>query len=478
MWGIRLQPGQEVPMSRQLFLALKDIILSGEIAQGEELPSTREMAKLLGVSRNTVNEGYDMLLTEGFVVSRPGAATRVADGLRLSPSAADSGDGQAQRGGLQSLAPPLLADFKTGQPDLSRFPWTAWNQLLRKAAEGMTPELLGYSGPKGHEPLCTEIAAWMLRSRGVKVDPRHIFITAGTTQALHILADLLHKDGCSFVVENPSHPSTSTIMMDKGYSCRWLKADGAGADVDSLDGERVSAVCVTPSHQFPLGGILPASRRAALIRMAEEHGFYIVEDDYDSEFRYSGAPVSPIYSMDSSRTIYAGTFSKTLFPALRIGFVILPEPLHEEWSRRRTFAGVQNPMLEQAALAEFLRSRRMDKHMRLMRREYGEKRRLLLSTIDRVFGSGASCQGDASGLHLVLEVAGLQCGKTFAAESLEAGVRAYPLIEYCHDGEDGENGFRSKLLLGYGHLDPARIEEQVRILHAFLARWMSRQARI
>lgn len=458
MWGIVLNNKAQVSLSCQIFLSLKKRILAGQIAPGEALPSTRELAKGLGVSRNTVCEAYDMLWTEGFIVSRQGARSCVANGLQILPKKATV----PQKGKEEQT--PIIWDFKTGQPDLSLFPWQLWRQTVQNAAANLSVQQLSYSDPKGHPPLCAEIAHWLLRSRSMEVDPEDVFITSGATQALHLLVDLLHKQGHAFALESPSHPGMRTIIRDKGYPLQWIPVDGQGADVSLLREKPISAVYVTPSHQFPLGGILPAGRRAALIRLAAEKDFYVIEDDYDSEFRYCGSPVTPIYSMDPSRVIYVGTFSKTLFPALRLGFVVLPKPLQARWKHCKNYMDVQNPILEQASLAAFMSNRKMDKHVKTMRRVYGEKRNLLLHCVAQTFGNVVKPWGDASGLHVALEFSGREFGESFIRKCRDAGVRIASVAQYspmqdCHN---------DKLLVRYGHLNHAQIQEGIRALHQLI----------
>ena len=238
------------------------------------------------------------------------------------------------------------------------------------------------------------------------------------------------------------------------------------ACISSLEGKNISAVYVTPSHQFPLGAVLPAHRRADLIRRAIKGDFYIIEDDYDSEFRYIGSPVSPLHSMDSSRVIYVGTFSKTVFPALRLGFAVLPGPLQEKWRHYRHYMDVQNPVLEQAVLAEFLKSRKMDRHVRRMCRVYGEKREVLLTAIRQVFGGDVRPWGDASGLHVALAFPGARFDGEFALCCEKAGIRVAPLARYC----PVESGHWDKLLLGYGHLTPGEIQKGIAALQRVIAR--------
>lgn len=463
MWEMELRHQDKVNLSRQIFLHFSERILAGQMQRGEALPSTRELANTLGVSRNTVCEAYAMLLTEGFIVSRQGAPTRVAAGLFLENKGAGQKEAPAAAAGKQNEV-PILWDFKTGQPDLSLFPWQLWRQTLREAVDQLTVHQLGYSGAQGYKPLCQEIADWLLRSRGITVAPEDVFITAGATQALHLLVDLFHQDGRPFGLENPSHPAVHTVLADKGYPFVRLPVDARGVQVEYLAGKSVSAVYVTPSHQFPLGGILPASRRAALIRLAAVDDFYIIEDDYDSEFRYVGSPVSPLYAMDPARVIYVGTFSKTLFPALRIGFAVLPKPLQGRWLHYRNYMDVQNPLAEQAALAAFLRKRKMDRHVQRMRRIYGEKRTLLLNCIKDAFGDSTCLWGDASGLHVALQFPGRVFGEQFVRHSRESGIRVTPLAHYCQ----AQHTHQDKLLIGYGHLSPVQMKEGIQSLHRLL----------
>lgn len=456
MWGIELQNRREIGFARQIYLSLKERILTGQILQGEALPSTRELAAGLGVSRNTVCEAYDMLWTEGFIIRHQGAPSRVVEGLQILAEP-QSGEIPEADKGIQTI----VWDFRTGQPDLSLFPWQTWHKLINNAAGSLSPNQLKYSDPKGYEPLCEEIAGWLLRSRSMEVDPKDIFITSGATQALHLLVELLHKEDHAFALEDPSHPGIRTVIQDKGYPLQWMSVDSNGADIASLTGRKISAVYVTPSHQFPLGGILPANRRAELIRMAMEKDFYIIEDDYDSEFRYGGSPVTPIYSMNSSHVVYVGTFSKTVFPALRLGFAVLPKALQKSWRHYRNYMDVQNPVLEQMVLAEFLKKRKMDKHVQHMRHVYNEKRKVLLNSLNITFGDSISPWGDTSGLHVALQCLGYEFGDEFTLSCKNAGIRVALLSKYCNSQKEHYD----KFLLGYGHLDSEQIQDGVQALY-------------
>lgn len=470
VWGILLRRNDEISLARQIYLGLRDSILAGRLIPEEALPSTRQLALQLGVSRNTACEAYDMLLAEGYVASHQGAATRVAPGVSAVAPATASAAGSTAAEEHPLAAPPVAFDFQTGRPDLRQFPWPLWARLVKEAGESLPPSSRGYGEGQGYEPLRREIARWLFRSRGMPVDEQNIFITAGATQALHLLADLLPRRRSGlFALESPSHPAAHAIAVSRGYTPCWMPVDAGGARIEVLEGQAVDAVYVTPSHQFPLGGILPANRRAALIRMAEANNFYIIEDDYDSEFRYAGAPISPLYSLDqgAGRVIYVGSFSKTLFPALRLGFAIVPPALQKEWRRRRTYLDVQNPVLEQAALALFFQTRKWDKHIQRMKRLYGQKRELLLDATDHAFRGQAIPWGDHAGLHLALQFPGQHFDSSFKRQARLAGIRINPLSGYCPAQEQDRH--EDKLLLGYGHLSLREIREGIDALAQIIA---------
>lgn len=459
MWGIEINRQSELLLWRQIYQSLRDRIISGQLKAGEALPSTRDLAKDLDVSRNTVCEAYEILIAEGFVISRQGAPTRVAEGLCVEKS-----PGSASYENIESVR-AFAADFRTGRPDLRHFPRFLWQQMLHKASEEMPLEQYGYTGPKGHLELCAEIAAWLFRSRGLTVDPQDIFITAGATHALHLIADLLCVEGRGILMEDPCHTGMLRTFLNKGCPIVPVPVDDQGLQTDYLtNGENACAVYVTPSHQFPLGGILPAIRRAALIRFAKDNDIYVIEDDYDSEFRYCGEPIAPLYAMDPQLVIYVGTFSKALFPALRIGYVILPRQLHKRWRDLRTHADVQNPPFEQAALTEFLRTRKLDRYIQKMRRIYGERRRVLLESLTETFHSEWRAYGDAAGLHLAIEFPDMQFDDAFRKNCLQNGIFITPVGHHCI--QKGQH--LNKLLIGYGHLEPERIQNGIVLLHNFM----------
>ncbi len=287
------------PICRQIYRQLRSQILNGELREGDSLASTRSLASDLGISRSTVVEAYDMLLAEGFLESRQGSQTVVAQGVKmLMPK-------EKPKLRVSTKSTAVLADFTTGKPDLAQFPRAQWIRLIGQTARDLPPEAYGYTGPNGYHPLRVEIAAWLSRSRGISVEADDVFITAGATHALRILADLLCANRGRVIMEDPCHKGLYDTLTACNCDIVPIPADDHGMQTDCLTGqEHAQMIYVTPSHQFPLGGILPAARRASLIRYAREQQIYIVEDDYDSEFRFSGAPISPLFALDPERVIY------------------------------------------------------------------------------------------------------------------------------------------------------------------------------
>lgn len=450
-----LNRASETPIRRQIYEQLKTQILCGMLRAGEALPSTRQLAADLGVSRSTIVESYDMLLAEGFLESRQGSQTVVADGIFLKIQSADMTEKPIRENHT------ILADFTTGRPDINSFPRAQWIRLLAKAAQELPVSEFGYSGPQGYLPLREEIAAWLSRSRGITASAEDIFITAGATHALRITADLLCPGGGRVIMEDPCHKGLYDTLIASNCEIVPVPVDDHGLRTDLLSGDaHAKIVYVTPSHQFPLGGILPAGRRAGLIRYAQEQNIYIIEDDYDSEFRFTGMPITPLYAMDAQRVIYVGTFSKTVFPALRIGFAILPKGLQARWKFLRMHHDVQNPPFEQAAMAAFLRSRAFDRHIRSSRNRYAKRREVLIFALREAFGDHLSVSGDAAGLHVAVRISGMAFDDSFQARCKKRGIIASPLEAHCI--VKGQH--MDQLVLGYGHLEPEQIKDGVRLL--------------
>ncbi len=451
MLGIILNRDSQLQLWRQIYNAIKEMMMTGQLKASDALPSTRELSKELGVSRNTVYLAYEMLIAEGYAVSRQGAPTRVADGLYIEPQT-------VRQSSHQSIKRTITSDFRTGKPDLKQFPRFLWQQLVNSTSAQLSLDLFNYSNNQGLFSLRKEIAAWLFRSRGMVVGPEDIFISAGATHALHILANMLCKKDMKIIMEDPCHIGMLRALTHRQSIVVPIPVDTEGIAVNALPvDDKVKVVYVTPSHQFPLGGILSATRRAALIRYARENNVYIIEDDYDSEFRYHGESIAPLHAMDTQRVIYVGTFSKTLFPALRIGYVILPFELQQQWRELRTYMDVQNPPFEQAALTELLRTRKFDRHVQKMRRIYGQRRQVLLESLKQQLGDRYKAHGDNAGLHVAIECPGISFDETFIKRCIDSGILITAMQTHCIQTDIHQN----KLVIGYGHLEAEEIKAGV-----------------
>lgn len=383
------------PDSSALAEALRAAIRDGRLAAGSRVPSTRTLANDLGIARGTVTRAYVQLGTEGFLLSRQGAPTTVADRLRSGEHPEPAAPRPAPR------APRW--DFRPGRPNLSAFPRRDWLAASRRILRTMSADELDYGDPQGPLALREALTEYLRRARAVHTTPDRLIVCNGYSEALSLISRALHAQGMPSVdFEDPSLPHFRTIAADNGMAVHGVPVDDGGIDVTALRG---SAAVVTPAHQFPLGVTMRAQRRTALIRGAKADGRIIVEDDYDGEFRFDRQPVGSLQGMAPETVIYAGTASKTLAPALRIAWLALPARLVEPVREMKTH-GRYGPLFDQLALGELLRSGAYDQHVRRSRTAYRARREQLLHGLDglrarhRRYPAGIS-----AGLHLTLRLA-------------------------------------------------------------------------
>lgn len=463
MYGISLSRNSPVSLAKQLQLAITDLIHRGIIKEEERLPSTRELAKELSVSRNTVNEAYELLITEGYIYSktRTGYIVRKKLFFKHSPqvlSEPDSGQTPYSR----------RYDFSLGLPDVHAFPFQLWNKYLKHAVSQLKNEDYIYSDPQGFLPLRKEIALWLFRSRGIQVHENNIFITSGTTQAINLLLELLKPLRQIFLTENPCYYPVINALQRLSISYRSINTDNHGIFVPAITqcNDSVCGIYLTPSHQFPDGSVLSAERRIELVNLAAERDFYIMEDDYDGEFRYKHEPLSPLYSLCPERVIYMGTFSKTLFPALRIGFAILPKKFHDAWKALRNSYDRQNTVHDQAALALFIQDRKIDTHIKRMNKIYERKLHVLLSSIKKYFPCPVSFLGINAGINIALQTPRHCLNEKFYEKCHENNIilTYYPCSSYKKEFVSCNKTENNILYLGYGGIEENNIEQGIEIL--------------
>ncbi|MGB6617162.1 MAG: PLP-dependent aminotransferase family protein [Trebonia sp.] len=402
--------------------ALREAVQTGRLAPGTRLPSSRTLAADLGIARNTVAEAYAQLGAEGWLTARQGSGTRVASTAVVSP------------GPAAGIRPPLGAraaryDLRPGSPDLSAFPRAGWLSAARKALSGAPSRALGYSDPRGLSELRTVLAAYLGRTRGVRVAPDRIVVCAGFTQGLALLCQVLPDVGVTKIaVEDYGQPHTAEALAASGLTPVMLGVDDGGAVLDKAHGAQ--AMLLTPAHQFPLGSVLSPRRRADAARWAAGSGGLIIEDDYDGEFRYDRQPVGALQALAPEHVIYAGTVSKTLAPGLRLGWLVLPERLTEAVASAKARSDAHTSSFEQLTLAEFITSGAYDRHVRRVRLAYRRRRDRLVAAL-ATHAPGVRVTGIAAGLHAVAELGPGQREEQVVARAAARGVAIEGLGGYA-----------------------------------------------
>ncbi|MCX4986879.1 PLP-dependent aminotransferase family protein [Streptomyces sp. NBC_00572] len=486
---------------RVLQEALREAVRSGRLAAGTRLPSTRALATDLGVSRGLVTEAYEQLTAEGYLRSDRGAGTWVGDAARgrltgrngaavgstgsAGPGrtgAAEGSGGPRPLGGTHARgargaslgayphrahgpapgAPGVLVDFHPGTPDLSLFPRAAWSAAQRAVLARLAHPALGYPDPRGLPELREALAGMLTRRRGVVADPERLVVCSGVAQASTLLGFVLRARGLDAVgIEDPGSPEHGRLFASTGLDTVWLPLDEEGLCPAPLAASGVRAVVVTPSHQFPSGISWSAERRAALLDWARAVDGYVLEDDYDGDFRYDRAPVGALQGLDPERVVYAGSVSKSLAPGLRLGWMLVPEALLGEVVERKRTMDLGNPVLDQAVLAEFVTRGGYDRQLRRCQRAYRERRDALLAALaEHLPGTGVS--GIAAGLHVIARVpARYGPPERFLARAAEAGVALRPLEDYG-TARPGDGDVR--LVIGYAHLTPSAVTTGVRLV--------------
>jgi GntR family transcriptional regulator/MocR family aminotransferase len=434
-------------LAAQIEEQLRDAIRAGTLRPGTHVPSSRELARQLGVSRPVVVDAYAQLGAEGYLVIRQGARPRVSDApaviraVEIAP--------ETDRG-------PRF-DFRPSVPDLSAFPRTAWLRALREALREMADAELDYGDLRGAARLRFALADYLGRVRGVVADPARVIVTSGFAQGRGLVCRALAATGARRIaIEDPSHPEQRETMTRAGLELVPIPVDQAGLRVDQLETGDVDAVVLTPAHQYPSGAVLSGPRRAALLEWLRRQDAIAIEDDYDAEYRYDRSPVGALQGLEPDRVVYAGTVSKTLAPALRLGWLVVPERLVDGVIQEKRLADLGTASIEQHALASFLTRGDLDRHLRRMRARYRRRRDTLVETLVLALPE-AEVQGIAAGLHATVR---LPDGDDEHAIVVEARSREIELAG-LGDYRVAATG-PPALLLGYAHAPEPTIRAGVR----------------
>lgn len=455
MYGFEINKELPVSAAKQLAQQIRSTVLSGVLPAGERMPPTRSLAAELHIARNTVIEVYEQLLSEGYLISKVGSGTFVA-GLgtlpRLHPLPPEFGLSPGRKPKQDLIV------FDPGSPDGTAFPRALWARLLKEACLDTDNSTFGYpASGAGTAALQAALCSYLYRMKGIVCSAAQVVIVPGAYTGLQLTAKVLYREGCTAAVEDPCMPFVRQAFAESGYGLTPIEADACGMKTHTLNlSDPVRAVYVVPSHQFPIGGVLPVARRVELLQYAADKDAYVIEDDYDGEIRYEGDPIQPLQRLNAERVIYLGSFSKIFSPALRIAYLILPWQLRDKVVHRMELTNVWSGTIEQLALVRLLEERLLDKHIYRMKKLYEGKRRLLMLCLKQQFGEHVTVSGENAGMHLLASFKRSLTNEDlhrFTELGVEAdGVESFALTKgrHCH-----------QLVLGYGNLTEREIHEGV-----------------
>jgi len=443
---VALRPGAG-PIRRQIERAVRDAARSGRLPAGTVVPSTRVLARDLGVSRGVVVDAYEQLIAEGFLVAHQAARTTIAPGVRPVTD--------------EPVRPPqdvVRCDFRPGAPDVREFPREDWSRAARRALRAVSPGDLGYGDARGATALRAALSEYLARVRGVVAMPANVVICTGFAQGLGVAVRALAKHGIRRIaMEDPAQPDIGRIASAAGVVVARVPVDDQGLITERLVETGARAVIVTPAHQFPSGSVLGPDRRRELLAWAERCRGFVIEDDYDAEYRYDGSPVGALQGLAPERVVYAGSASKILAPALRLGWLCVPPALVDHAIEAKKLADLGTPCFEQFVYAEFLQSGALDQHLRRMRLLYRCRRDALIRAL-HVRRASWTIHGIAAGLHLVAMLPRGTNERQVAHAAADHDVRLYPIGTYWrHRPRRGPQG----LVLGYAHLTEGEIADGV-----------------
>ncbi len=463
MFGLIINRSLSVPITAQLTQQLREAILCGKITAGQKMPPTRQHAKELGISRNSVIMAYEQLIAEGYLLSAVGSGTYAANidvSAKYPRKAA-----KASRLCLNEKAKKDMIVFDPANPDLSVFPKAMWAKTLRDACLDATPDDFGYGSLGGHPILIKAIADYLYRAKGIYCEHERIFIVPGTSAGIELISRLLCAQGACAITEDPCLNFARHAIEKSGLEVIPVESDASGICTDKLpDTNAVRLIYVASSHQYPLGGVLPASRRIALLEYAQRQDAFVIEDDYDSEFRYRGEPIQSLWHLDSERVVHLGSLSNVFSPSLRIAYMILPAALSRSAKELLDSINLWTDAIKEIAVARLMETKQLDRHVFQMKKRYEAKRKHMIARLNAAFGSGITISGDNAGLYLMVTLPRNLTPEDFAAFE-RVGIDA----DYVEDYAMLKGRHENQLVLGFGNLSMEKIEEGVRRLKESLS---------
>lgn len=461
MLTYHLDPHSKTPLYEQLYRAVRADIMSGTLAGGTRLPSKRQLTANLRVSQITVETAYGQLLAEGYIVSEPRRGYFVQKQL-AAPAQAQAPKAAAPHPHT-APADDCKYDFRTNIVDTGCFPFATWARLSRSVLSEYSDRLLRATDPCGAAELRGQIARYLYDFRGINISPDNILVGAGSEYLMHLVIQLLGRDRV-YALENPGYRKLYQIFSDNGAAVRPLPLDKSGLRADALAASDASVVYLTPSHHFPLGTVMPAARRMEILRWASAApGRYIIEDDYDSEFRYASRPIPALGELDhAGRVVYVNTFAKSLSPSLRIGYLVLPDALMARYHERFSLYSSTVPSFDQHTLAAFMRTGGFERHISRSRKVYQARRDALMTALDRELADlPHEVSRSEAGLHLLLHMRNGMLERELIERASAAGVRVYGLSAYYTPPVKPP---KATLVLGYAGLTEQQINEAAALL--------------
>ncbi|GAA0179725.1 PLP-dependent aminotransferase family protein [Clostridium sediminicola] len=425
-----INTNSSIPLYMQIYEYIKNEIVRGNIPSGSKLPSIRALSGDMNVSKNTVNSAYQQLLAEGYIVSKNKSGFFIQNIDKELLKRLDENNTRIEKN-TQQLKEIINYDFSNGQVDLNSFPFATFRKIMSKSILPEEKDLLLYGDHKGDLELRSQIAKYIYQSRGVICSPQQILIGAGTQQSLSILSLILSKISKSIAFEDPGYIGARLVFQHNGFYINPIPVADDGINLEILKKSKSKIMYITPSHQFPLGTVMPISKRLELLKWASNENAFIIEDDYDGEFRYKGKPIPALQSLDSKgKVIYLGTFSKSLMPSMRISYLVLPENILNIYEENFRIYEQPVPRINQKALQIFIQEGHWHKHLKKCRSIYKKKQDTLINSINKYFGDKAKIIGADSGLHILIRVSNDMDESELLNSARNKGIKVNPTSIY------------------------------------------------